>query len=85
MIRFGTGLGGILALIITIAIIYCIHFGIIMVLWKWLMVGIFDLPMINFGQTIGLWFLFNFLTNSPGVKATIIKPKVKIKEEDLDI
>ena len=85
MIKFGTGIGGILALLITIAIIYCIHFGIIMLLWKWLMVGIFNLPMINFGQTIGLWFLFHFLTSNIPFKATIIKPQVKIKEEDLNI
>jgi len=49
MIRFGYGFLGILALIVTILIIYCIYFGIIMLLWKIIAVEFLGLPMINFG------------------------------------
>lgn len=81
MIRFGTGFLGIVALILTVLIFYCIHFGIIMLLWKWLMVGIFNLPMITFGQTIGLWLLIQFFTHGIVFKPIIVKPKKIIKED----
>ena len=52
-----------------------------MLLWKWLMVGIFDLPMITFGQTIGLWFLIQLFTHGIIFKPMIVKPKKIIKED----
>ena len=52
-----------------------------MLLWKWLMVGIFGLPMITFRQTIGLWFLVQFFIHDIIVKPVVVKPKRIIKED----
>lgn len=80
MIRFGYGFLGILALITTILIIYCIHFGIIMLLWKIIAVEFLGLPMINFGQTIGLWLLVYMLTHKIPFRMTILNATNKNME-----
>ena len=85
MIRFGSGILGVLAVLVTLAIIYCIHFGLIMLLWNLIMVGLFDLPMINFGQAIGLWLLGQFITNGIPVKPMFIRPKRIIYKEDENV
>lgn len=85
MIRFGSGVLGVLAVLVTLAIIYCIHFGLIMLLWNLIMVGLFNLPMINFWQAIGLWFLGQFITNGVPIKAMFIKPKRIIYKEDNNV
>ena len=78
MIRFPMSISGILLLIMIYLIICLCHFGLIMLLWKWLMVGIFNLPMINLWQTIGLYTLVGLLVNRQPVKMAFIKKK----EED---
>lgn len=77
MIRFPASISGILLTIMIYLIIWLCHFGLIMLLWKWLIVGIFDLPMINLGQAIGLYVLFGLLVNRQPVQMAFIKKRDK--------
>lgn len=77
LIRFGTGFVAILALIITILILVFAYCGIVMVLWKWIMVGIFGLPMLNLWQTLGLCVLGDLLTSRVPIQPVFVKKKNK--------
>ena len=78
MIRFPASISGVLLTIMIYLIIWLCHFGLIMLLWKWLVVGIFGLPMINLGETIGLYVLVGLIVNRQPVKMAFVKKK----EED---
>ena len=73
MIRFGTGFGGILALIITLLIIECIHFGIILLIWKFVIVEVFNVPMITLWQAILIEIMVRLMVEPPHIKPVIIR------------
>ena len=74
MIKFRAGFGGVMAAIVTLGILYCIHFLLVLFLWKILMVELFALPMINVWQAFGIEILAKLFTKSMPIKIRFVKP-----------
>lgn len=53
-----------------------------MLLWKIIVVELLGLPMINFGQTIGLWFLIYLLTHGIPFKMAVSNVVNKNEEDN---
>ena len=75
MIKFPPTVTGVLLTIVILLIIWCIYFGLIMLVWKWVMVGTLGLPMINFGEAIGLHVLGSLICGKQPVKLGFTRRK----------
>ena len=75
MIRFPQTFTGVLLVIVIYLIIWCCYFGLIMLLWKWIIVGTFGLPMINFGEAIGLHVLGVLIVGKQPIKMAFVRRK----------